>query len=376
MSMANVIKCRVMNHQVIKHQVIKQQAPARFLKDQNRSRGQLRSSAAKKVNKPDSAASLRLALSTVGGRIGISVLVVAMSLLAPSFATAQYTRIGTPFQNNSDAFYERIGIDFGFALPQMGNPNGSRIVGLNPDGSFTRDGSIRFTQGNAGSAVPPFGGYDPNADATFGFARVNPNGSGFQLGFRAGHGSSRTSTMAAPSIVVPNGVQGSFSDSQMRPFVTNVIPVVGGLPPGFFQAMYSPGPAISPLDVSLSRLREEMAAGRIYRDDNGRFVTRGQQPREETTSQAAPAPLESTATQGDLSVAEIRRRRAAAEEAQVQANQAEIEKNIQSAEASAEKRNYGAASYFYRTAARLATGELKKELEAKQAEMKLLSKQQ
>lgn len=294
---------------------------------------------------------------------------IALFIIAPQ-SPAQYSRIGTPFQTNSDSFYERIGIDFGFSFPQMGNPNGTRIVGLNPDGSFTRDGAIRFTQGGAASAVPPFGGYDPNADATFGFARVNPNGGGWHLGLRAGQGSSRTSTVNAPSIVVPNGVPGSISNSQLTPFVTNVIPVVGGLPEGFFQAMYSPGPAISPVDVSLARLREEMAAGRIYRDENGRFVVQGETTTETSSSQAAPAPRESTAMRGDLSVAEIRRLREAAADAQDQENQAQIEKYIRLAESAASKRKYGAAKHFYRNAAALATGNLKQELESKQEEMR------
>lgn len=301
---------------------------------------------------------------------------LASLLTLPESATAQFTRIGTPFQTNTESFYERIGVDFGFALPAGGNPNGSRIVGLNPDGSFTNNGSIRFTQGSAASAVPPFGGYDPAADATFGYARVNPNGGGYSLGFRLGQGNSRTSTVAAPSIVVPNGVPGSFSDSQLRPFVTNVVPVVGGLPPGFFQAMYSPGPAISPLDVSLSRLKEEMAAGRIYRDDNGRFVMHGQSSPDQGVSETAPDPHESTATQGDLSVAEIRRRRESAAEDQAQANQARIDEYVQSAERLAGQRKYGAAKYYYKRAARLATGNLKQELESKQEEMRLLAGQQ
>jgi len=65
--------------------------------------------------------------------------------------------------------------------------------------------------------APPFGGFDPNAGAQFGFA--GPNGF---LNFTAGQGANTTFTSQAPSVTVMNGQTGFFSDTIQRPFVTSL----------------------------------------------------------------------------------------------------------------------------------------------------------
>ena len=139
---------------------------------------------------------------------------------------AQQIGIATPFTTTSDSFYERMGVDFGFSLPGGRGP-GSRIVGLMPNGQFTPNGNLIFRQGGSASAVPPFGGYDPGANARFGFNYLNRGGGGFSLGFDFGKGSNRSMTTTTPSMVVQNGQGGTFTDGVYRPFVTGVIPVVG-----------------------------------------------------------------------------------------------------------------------------------------------------
>ena len=79
-----------------------------------------------------------------------------------------------------------------------------------------------------GPVVPPFGGFDPNAGANFGFA--GPNGF---LNISAGQGSSTTFGGQTPMVTVMNGGSGAFFDQTVRPFVTGVIPVIGGQPPAF-----------------------------------------------------------------------------------------------------------------------------------------------
>lgn len=281
---------------------------------------------------------------------------------APS-ANGQYINLDTPFQSNTESFYERIGIDFGFAIPGSQNTQGSRVVGLNPNGTFTQNGAIQFTQGSSGSAVPQFGGYDPASDATFGYANLN-NGGGYQLGFRLGQGNTRTSTGTTPTITVPNGVPGSVNDSILRPFVTGVVPVVGGFPNQYFNAVHSPGPPISPLDIALTRLQQDLDAGIAQRDENGRIYYPGQEDSLTLSgsSNSYVEPKESTANTSDLSVAEIRRRRESDQESLSIQNQEEIDELIRLADGALENRKPGAARIFLRRAMRMADGELKLEL--------------
>ena len=74
--------------------------------------------------------------------------------------------------------------------------------------------------------------------------------------------------MAAPSITVTNGVPGFFADVTQRPFVTGLVPVVGGyggavMPvygPGAMMPAYTPGPSV--LRERLARLKNEPGAAR------------------------------------------------------------------------------------------------------------------
>lgn len=138
-------------------------------------------------------------------------------------SSGQQINVQTPLNTVSDSFFSRNGVNFGFSLPG-GRGNGSRIVGLSPLGQLTPN--LNFNQNGFGGAIPPFGGFDPNSSARFGFSNINPNGSGFSLGFDFGSGSSRSSVSQVPSVTVPNGFGGSIANGSSRPFVTGVIPVV------------------------------------------------------------------------------------------------------------------------------------------------------
>ncbi|MCU0871627.1 MAG: general secretion pathway protein GspD, partial [Pirellulaceae bacterium] len=137
----------------------------------------------------------------------------------------------------NDSFYERIGIDFDFEVddntsqingqnPLTPDDSGpSMAFGLDPTGLPTIDYDYAFTQGNFGSAVPQFGGFDAATAANFGFAILSDIEVFFLL--QAAQGDDRTNVLQAPKVTLFNGQTGFVSDTSQRPFVTSVIPVVG-----------------------------------------------------------------------------------------------------------------------------------------------------
>ena len=143
-----------------------------------------------------------------------------------SSGDAQQVYTTVPLVNTRDSFYESFGTDWGFS-------------------HRGRNGYFFFNRGGANTAIPAFGGYDPNAVARFGFGSRGRNGSFYFNGW-AGQGSSRTITSAAPSLMLQNGGSGFVQDISVRPFVTGLIPVVGD-------------GAVSPVEERLERLRQEAA---------------------------------------------------------------------------------------------------------------------
>ncbi len=165
-----------------------------------------------------------------GFRPFVVLLVVAISIFwfRPASGFSQQIQVGTPFTTHNDSFYENFGVNFGFRLPGGGNgfEGGSRIVGLLPNGQFAPN--ITFSQGSAGGAIPPFGGFDPGSQGSFGYGVFGQGGGGYSLGLNFGKGNSRTMTSTTPSLIVQNGFGGSLFNGQTQPFVTGVIPVNGG----------------------------------------------------------------------------------------------------------------------------------------------------
>jgi hypothetical protein len=123
-----------------------------------------------------------------------------------SAVSAQQTTISTPNHNVSDSFFERTGVHWG----------------LNWDGGF-------FRFGGPNMATPPVGNFDPAAGANLGVGFRGNGVDGFAH-FNAAQGSRRTFTSQTPSITLPNGGTGFFSDTSQSPFVISYIPVVGGFP--------------------------------------------------------------------------------------------------------------------------------------------------
>lgn len=250
----------------------------------------------------------RLSFSTKFLSLG-SLLGLVFGLIPTPELSGQMINVGTPFNSVSDSFYERNGVNFGFSIPG-GRGNGSRIVGLNPQGMITPN--INFNQNGFGSAVPAFGGYDPGASARTGFGVFNRNGGGFSLGFELGKGSNRSITSTVPSVTVPNGFGGSVQSGAFRPFVTGVIPVVSS--GNTFLPRATP---VQP--APYNGVTQAMQSGQLRLGG----------PVEPAPVKPGPvnyAPERSSAESSDISVAEIKARRAAA----IRAKQERLEYLIQS----------------------------------------------
>jgi len=214
---------------------------------------------------------------------------------------AQQVDVQTPLQRSSSQFYERFN------------------VGWNFQRQFSR-GSMFFDFKSP--AFPPFGDYDPSADARFGAAQSWGNG-GFSFQFTAGQGSSRTLVMNAPNVTSMNGLPASFQDVTMRPFVTGLIPTVGGFQM-FPVPTFGSGPSMmtSPLAGKVEALRSQSPGRQIRTRNRERSLDLGDPDEQVGGEPAVVGVKRSTAERGDLSVDEIRRQQTDEE----LANQQEIDR--------------------------------------------------
>lgn len=90
---------------------------------------------------------------------------------------------------------------------------------------FTSTLDIPFRQGSYALAIPQFGGFDPSAGASMGFAILSDIEAYFFI--NAAQGDKRSNVLQAPKVTLFNGQQAVVSDMSQTPFVTSVIPVVG-----------------------------------------------------------------------------------------------------------------------------------------------------
>jgi general secretion pathway protein D len=150
----------------------------------------------------------------------------------------------------TDAFFERIGVDFDFNIEDgTGIPTNPNVPGsLAPGGSFepprpstsvgidistattpfpnyTVDLDIPFRQNNFGIAQPQFGTPDLGAGGRFGFAILSDIEAYFLI--EAAQGDRRANVLNAPKVTLFNGQQAIVVDAAFVPFVISVIPVVG-----------------------------------------------------------------------------------------------------------------------------------------------------
>lgn len=131
--------------------------------------------------------------------------------------SAQLIQQQVPFQSFGDSYYDASGVAWGVRGPGF------------------------FADFNGNAAVPPFGGFDPNAGARTGVGFRNGPWSG-NLGLSLNQGGSRLSSSTTAGLTTTNGFPGSISSQTFRPFVTGVVPIVGG---GAYGPMhYRVGPPI------------------------------------------------------------------------------------------------------------------------------------
>jgi hypothetical protein len=265
----------------------------------------------------------------------------------------------SPFHSINDSFYENFGTGWGV---NGGGPNWF------------------FNTGPATSAVPPFGGYDPGANASFGFGGLTGGGLGFNFNWLGSQGSNRSHVMQAPTIVVPNGGSGSLFSGSVVPFVTGVVPVVGNAPAGPLVPVTVPQSAVSPIQERWERLQQQEALAQAsgereparaaaapdeapFQDDvplvlGGGAGDAGPANRHRGPSASAAG---STANHGDISVAEIRRQQQREDAAREQA----ILVKIEQARGYEQAGKPGVAKIYYQQAAAEADGDLKAKLLAK-----------
>jgi hypothetical protein len=305
----------------------------------------------------------------------LCILVAGTIFVVAQPGAAQYTKLSTPLNRASDSFFERMNVGFGADIHgagfiRRGDAGPSGTIGLDPTGAPTGNTRLPFNNGTR-NVVPQFGGYNAAGGANFGFGMLGSNLNTFtNLGFS--QGSSRSFTNTTPTVVIPNGGQGTISDTIQRPFVTGVIPVVGGAyapvivngyPPGYGYGWGRPvSPPVSPLFERIQQLNANAAARRQAR---GQAAAGARLADEPVALGGGDAGAGSTAEHGDLSVAEIRRRQATEEKAEDEELASWIER-ARGAEAEG-KRNV--ARIYYRMAASRATGELRQELVEKYREM-------
>ena len=142
-------------------------------------------------------------------RMLFSVVVLGLSLAAQSTHAQMQTHVLTPWRGMSNGFYERFGVSWGFRQQTPG-------------------GFFFFNNGGPGP-LPPFGGFDPGAQASFGIGGRSGDLS-WNFGVVASQGNSQSIVSQTPSIVLPNGAAGFVYDAFQRPFVMGLVPVVGAQP--------------------------------------------------------------------------------------------------------------------------------------------------
>lgn len=252
---------------------------------------------------------------------------------------AQQVNLQAPLVTATDSFSERFGVGFGFRFP----------------GGF-------FNQNSFGVAQPPFA--DPgavNSGANFGFSLgKGPYRANFN--FAAGQGSRRSLVSQTPSVTVQNGGSGAIFDGTVRPFVTGVIPVVGGIsgrvpPTGYAATRQYATPSGPTLYDRYQNYMAQKAAGTL--PDTAPNLSEAAKREIEMASG-----LTSTAGHGDISVADIKRNRELARIAEEEAVEREVAALLAKAEGARSARKFGLAKVYYQQAAARAEEPLKAKIKA------------
>ena len=158
---------------------------------------------------------------------------VAVEVRYITLSDSFFERMGTSFDMvfRNDGAFSRITQSTNEFTDSAGNTTSTTssrgnnvVIGLRAPGDFTVDASIPMYQDSFGIAIPSFGGYNPAAGISTGFALLNDIETYFFLS--AAQGDRRNSVMEAPKVMLQNNQPGYLEDTTQIPFVTSVIPVV------------------------------------------------------------------------------------------------------------------------------------------------------
>ncbi len=285
-----------------------------------------------------------------------SVLVLLVFACTPATTFAQQVTTTTPFHSSSTSFFEQIGTQWGGSGP-----------------------NFNFQFGGAGMGQPPFGNPDPAAGIRSGWAwRSGPWSGNFN--FMAAQGSRSSMVSQAPSITLPQGVTGYFSDTSQSPFVISYIPVVGGAPnipfatqvapPAGFGVPYSGvGPATqeggNPRVQAMLRARAEgepLPERAPRRNPAPRSEPSRPEPAQPERAPAAAPPVQASAAAAAApSVAEARRMHQQEQATMNQEAMQLFERGITAEESG----KPGVARIYYRMAAKRAEGEARRQIETR-----------
>lgn len=284
-----------------------------------------------------------------------------VSLITPAQVQGQMVRTAMPFTRVSNSFYERIGIDFGFSFrgtPTNGIGDRTRgVFGLGPGGQVLPN--LTFSQGGVNSAIPPFGDYDPGADATFGYHLRNSSG-GHHLGIRMGKGSNRSIVNTTPVLMTRSGYPGSIFNGTANPFVTGIVPVVGN--GGYPIPDLGRIETTHPLELKLRQLYLERQSGISQSSTATSQSDLQSSSSQNKQSDSFSGGVNSTANRGDLSVQEIKRLREQNLENASNNEDKKVDEFVAKAKSAIAANRRGAARSYLRTAIRYASGNKQAEL--------------
>lgn len=215
--------------------------------------------------------------------------------------------------------------------------------GIRSNWSLTGPGIYNWFNNNSGSGIPQFGGFQPGAGLSGGFA-FNRGAYGANFGFNFSQGYSRSMTSTTP---VVNGFGGSpliFQNSLQRPFVTSLIPNVGN------------GAAFRNLGAA-NTIRGRLLRGEFSMRD-GKVVPTGGAKRAETPAKPKRVPNRRPLVDA---APPTRAERQAQAEAQETEQLLAIRKYLQKGKDAEAKGKPNVAKLYYKMAARRADGDLKRQ---------------
>lgn len=256
----------------------------------------------------------------------------------PLSAFGQQVTTQMPLQSNSHSFFERSNVSWSIRSPHY------------------------FLSFNGGGAEAPFGGANPNAGISGGFAVGNA-----RMNFGFAQGGSLSSSTFAPVLTTTSGYPGSIFAGTVRPFVTGMVPVVGAAGAGA-------GFPVGPLAQRISTGELPLEQGRIVTRDHSVEASRLSQEGLSSQSEdiqrqltARKAGSQLTPTQRAISEKDVRN--GTADSGGHLKEQATAEDHFVRGIEAEKMGKYGLAKVYFQLASAKGDGRLKLEADARLAKL-------